>query len=111
MPGAEPAPIGVARSTMIPSADPRMAMMAPRPGAGRYDPSVLPSSLPPAQVALASPGHDRPHIIGHILGIPKFGQRMRAREEKRREQHAAIAYGESNSKVTELPSSMVYGRR
>ena len=50
-----------------------MAAMGPRPGAGAYDPSVVPTSIPPAQVALAGPGHDRPHVIGHLLGIPKFG--------------------------------------
>jgi hypothetical protein len=80
------------------------------PGVGPYDPAVVQSSLPPAQVALAGPGHDRPHVIGHLLGFPKFGQHRREREEKAREKHASIAYGQSSANVTELPASLVYGK-
>ncbi len=110
-PSAEPAPIGLARGGQNPWADPRMAAMAPRPGgAGPYDPSVVPSSMPPAQSAVAGPGHDRPHIISHILGLPLMGTHRRQREEREREKHAAIAYGDPKQKVTELPSSMVYGK-
>jgi hypothetical protein len=103
--GAEPSPIGVSRAGQ----DPRMAAMGPRPGAGVYDPSVVPTSIPPAQVALAGPGHDRPHVIGHLLGIPKFGGLRREREDKERQKHAAIAYDQPGAKVNELPASMVYG--
>ena len=81
-----------------------MAAMGPRPGAGAYDPSVVPTSIPPAQVAVAGPGHDRPHIIGHLLGIPKFGELRREREDKERQKHAAIAYDQPGAKVTELPA-------
>ena len=107
--GQDPAPIGISRSTQAGQGDPRMAAMGPRPG-GSYDPSVMPTSVPPAQVALQGPGHDRPHIIGHLLGLPRFGQHRRAREDKEREKHASIAYGDQSSKVTELPASMVYGK-
>jgi hypothetical protein len=103
--GADPSPIGVSRSGQ----DPRMAAMGPRPGAGAYDPSVVPTSIPPAQVAVAGPGHDRPHVIGHLLGIPKFGGLRREREDKERQKHAAIAYDQPGAKVTELPATMVYG--
>jgi hypothetical protein len=110
-PSTEPTPIGLARGAQNPWADPRMAAMAPRPGAaGPYDPSVVPSSLPPAQSAMASPGHDRPHVISHILGLDVFSRHREARHEKAREKHAAIAYGDPNQKVTELPASMVYGK-
>ena len=77
---------------------------------GSYDPSVTPTSIPPAQVAMQGPGHDRPHIISHLLGLPKFGQIRRDREQKERDKHAAIAYGDQGAKVTELPASMVYGK-
>jgi hypothetical protein len=104
--GDEPSPIGVSRAGQ----DPRMAAMGPRPGgAGAYDPSVVPTSIPPAQVAVAGPGHDRPHIIGHLLGIPKFGGLRREREDQERQKHAAIAYDQPGAKVNELPASMVYG--
>lgn len=109
--GGDPAPIGVSRSALATQGDPRMAAMGPRPGArGSYDPSVTPTSIPPAQVAMQGPGHDRPHIIGHLLGLPKFGQIRRDREQKERDKHAAIAYGDQAAKVTELPASMVYGK-
>jgi hypothetical protein len=108
--GQDPAPIGISRSTQAGYGDPRMAATGPRP-AGSYDSAVMPTSIPPAQDALQGPGHDRPHIIGHLFGIPKFGQRRREREDQEREKHAAIAYGDSNAKVTELPASMVYGSK
>ncbi len=110
-PSAEPTPIGLARGTQNPWADPRMAAMAPRRGAGGpYDPAVVPSSLPPAQSAMAGPGHDRPHILSHLFGLDGFGRYRREREEQAREKHAAVAYGDPNQKVTELPSSMVYSK-
>jgi len=110
--GVDPAPIGVYRAGRAPSGDPRMA--AGRPGgagAGAYDPAVVPTNLPPAQVALAGPGHDRPHIISHLLGIPKFGQARRAREDQERQKHASIAYDQPDHPVTELPASMVYSKK
>jgi hypothetical protein len=107
--GAEPAPIGISRAGHATWGDPRMATMAPRPGSGSYDPSVVPTAIPPAQVALQGPGSNRPHIIGHLFGIPQFGKRRREREEKEREKHASIAYDQPVTKVTELPASMVYG--
>ena len=103
--GPEPSPIGVSRSGQ----DPRMAAMGPRPGAGAYDPSVVPTSIPPAQDAVAGPGHNRPHIIGHLLGLPTIGVLRRERESKERQKHAAIAYDQPGKKVDELPASMVYG--
>jgi hypothetical protein len=103
--GEEPSPIGVSRAGQ----DPRMAAMGPRAGAGAMDPSVVPASIPPAQVALAGPGHDRPHVISHLLGIPKLGAHRRELEDKERQKHAAIAYDQPGAKITELPASMVYG--
>ncbi len=108
---AEPSPIGVARSMQPQWANPRMAAYGARPGVGGYDPSVMPSSIPPAQEALTSGGHDRPHIVRHILGLPSFGAHRREQEERARAKHAAIAYDQQNTPVTELPASMVYGNK
>jgi hypothetical protein len=108
--GSEPAPVGVAKMRNHGGADPRTAAMAARGGAGPVDPSVVPTSMPPAQVALSSPASDRPHIISHLFGLPKFGQLRREREDKERQKHASIAYGEVDGHVNELPASMVYGK-
>jgi hypothetical protein len=108
--GPEPAPIGVSRARQPSWADSRTGAPSARPGAGPVDPSVVPTGLPPAQVALTAPGHDRPHIISHLLGIPKLGQSRRAREEQERQKHAAIAYDQPNRPVNELPAAMVYGK-
>ena len=105
--GSEPAPIGVSKAHAG-AMDPRMAAMGGRPGAGRR-PSVVPTNLPPAQVALAGRTQS-PHIISHLFGLPKFGQYRREREEKEREKHASIAYGQTERPVTELPASVVYGK-
>jgi hypothetical protein len=108
--GSEPVPVGVAKMRNQRGADPRTAAMAARGGAGPVDPSVVPTSLPPAQVALASPASDRPHVIRNLFGLPKFGQLRREREDKERQKHASIAYGEVDGHINELPASMVYGK-
>ena len=109
--GQDPAPIGVSRSGQAAGGDPRMAAMGARPGGGGpYDPSVVPTSIPPAQVAMQGPGHDRPTSSVTCWDCPKFGQMRREREDKERQKHAAIAYDQPGAKVTELPASMVYGK-
>jgi len=109
--GVDPSPIGVARSTQPPWAGANVAAYGARPGAPGYDPAVMPSSIPPAQNALANPDHPRPHIIRHLLGVPNFGERRREREEKVRDKHAAIAYDQPNAPVTEVPAAVVYGTK
>jgi hypothetical protein len=113
LPGQDPAPIGVSRSGQVPGG-PRMAAMGARtPGAaGPYDPSVVPTSaIPPAQVAMKNPEHEKRYkVIAHVLGVPKFGQWRRAEEDKERQKHAAIAYDQPGAKVSEIPASMVYGQ-
>ena len=67
-----------------PHGDPAWPRWALVRALGPYDPSVVPTSVPPAQVAMQGPGHDRPHIISHLLGLPILGQRRRDREDKER---------------------------
>ena len=68
MAGAEPAPVGVSKMRNHGAKDPRMAAMGGQPGSGPLDPSVVPTNLPPAQAAIASPPSNRPHIISHLFG-------------------------------------------
>ena len=111
MPASEPTPIGMARASQNGAFDPRMAAAMPRPGGGAYDPAVMPTSVPPPPSPMSGPGHNRPHVISHMLGLPILGKHHAERAEKRRELHSAEAYGPSNEKVTDLPASMVYSRR
>jgi hypothetical protein len=110
MDGSEPVPVGVAKMRNSGATGPRMAGMGARPGSGPVDPSVVPTSLPPAQVALSAPLHNRPHIIGHLFGLPQFGRAHRDQQDKERQKHASIAYGQVESQVTEVPASVVYGK-
>lgn len=110
MVGADPAPVGVSRAGMAQAGGPRVAA-APRPGAGPYDPSVLPTSTIPAQTALAGASGGRPHVLSHMLGIGGMSRhRKEARADRKREAHAAISYDPPAQNVSELPASMVYGR-
>lgn len=111
MPASEPTPIGVARGGQNPPVDPRMAAAMARPGGGSYDPSVMPTSVPTPPTPMSGPGHNRPHVISHLLGLPILGKHHEERVEKRRELHASEAYGDSGQKVTDLPASMVYDRK
>ncbi len=106
MPGAEPEPVGMA--TVHPHGTPMMVGRS-RPG-GPLDPAVMPSAMPPAQTALGTPGHERPHIIAHVFGLRSPGTLSRKRADAERQKHAAIAYGSNNLPVTELPASVVYGK-
>jgi len=110
--GPDPAPIGVARNQQVPGGfDARMAANGRRPGSSPYDPAVVPSNLPPSQVALSNSQHNsRASIIAHVIGFPKLGLHRREQEEKERAKHAAIAYDESKSPVSEIPASVVYGK-
>lgn len=109
MMSAEPTPVGMATARPHGFSGINVAGTAgPRPAMGAYDPLVAPAGIPPAQDVVTAPGHDHPHIIGHLFGIPNFGMMRRAQEDKERARHAAISYGQSNKPVTELPASVVY---
>ncbi len=78
---------------------------------GVYDPSVLPSSMIPAQTALADSPSGRPHVISHLLGFGGISRHIREkREDKQREAHASIAYDTPAKPVQDLPASVVYGK-
>jgi hypothetical protein len=113
-PQAEPSPIGVARGGQIPWAGNRMAATPAGAGPGRgYDPAVIPSSVAPAQVPVADPSHNRPHIIGHVLGISQIRRDIKKYREDRLDNsasHASIRYDQPETAVTQLPASMVYGK-
>jgi hypothetical protein len=110
MVGSEPAPVGVAKARNHGPMDARMAAMGARPGAGPLDPSVVPTNLPPAQVALSAPSSNRPHIISHLFGLPNFGRHYRDQQDRERQKHASIAYGQVDQPVSEVPASLVYGK-
>jgi hypothetical protein len=65
----------------------------------------------PAQTALDGATNDRPHVISHLFGFGGVTRHMReARDDRQRERHASIAYDPPAQPVTELPSSLVYGK-
>jgi hypothetical protein len=109
--GAEPVPIGVARGGLNAPIDPRMAAAMSPAGGGSYDPAVMQSSVPAAPTPMSGPGHNRPHIISHLFGLPILGKYHDKELDKERQQHAAVAYGDPKQKVTELPASVVYGQK
>jgi hypothetical protein len=109
MAGADPAPVGVSSAGQPRWNAPRMAQAGPR--AGAYDPSVMPSSMIPAQTALSGPTAGRPHIISHLFGFGGISRHNReVREDKAREAHASISYSKPNEQVNEVPASLVYGK-
>ncbi len=112
MPSSEPAPIGMARSSLgaAPAADPRMAAMMARRTPGSYDPSVMATSVPPPPAPMPGVGHNRPHIISHMLRPSMYLMHHRESIDRRREKHAAEAYGTTSQPVNDLPASMVYSR-
>ncbi len=102
----EPLPIGVVRagfqntSQEPTSFAPSMAPGAPSPMAG----------MPPTAGPVPTARTQRPGILSHVFGVPRFGRMARAREAQRREQHAKISYGPTGGRLNDLPASMVYGR-
>lgn len=113
MPSSEPAPIGMARSSLsaAPAGDPRMAAMMARRTPGSYDPAVMATSVPPPPAPMPGVGHNRPHIISHMLRPSMYLMHHRESVDRRREKHAAEAYGTTSQPVNDLPASMVYSRR
>jgi hypothetical protein len=50
-------------------------------------------------------------VISHLFGIGGIARHRReARDDRVREQHASISYDPPAQPVTELPSSLVYGK-
>jgi hypothetical protein len=65
----------------------------------------------PAQTALDGATNGRPHVISHLFGIGGMTRhRQEARDDKQRSKHASIAYDPPAQPVSELPSSLVYGK-
>jgi hypothetical protein len=102
----EPTPIGVVR-TNYNSAAPIM------PGAPSAD---LPGHAIVSSPTLVPPKHHdpRPHLIHHLLGIPKIGGKPRNNwwTDRHEMQQAVMALppGDPNARLTELPASWVYGK-
>ena len=58
--------------------------------------------------------HRKPRVLTHLFGLEgiRFGGRREAREAAEASSHAAIPMGMPGPAVTtDLPASMVYGRR
>ena len=71
----------------------------------------MPSSMMPAQTALAGAPSSRPHVISHLFGFGGVSRHLREeREFKQREAHASISYDPPAQPVNALPATMVYGK-
>lgn len=109
--GSEPAPVGVSRSSQG-NYTPFNAVAAGGPRQSPRDPSVLQTSTIPPQTAIGGHEAGRPRIIAHLLDLPDLRRLRRDRQAyKSREQHASISYDESTGPVTDLPASVVYGKK
>jgi len=135
IPIAEPAPVGVVRGRYayqypnagmpmagaprptgpgVPGGPAQPTMMAQRPARGSRnsktsDSAVLPTAF--SNDPYVPDQHNRPHILSHMLGLDAIGHRSRVERERReRENHASIRYQPANEPVTDLPSTMVYGK-
>jgi hypothetical protein len=109
--GSDPAPVGISRSSQG-NFTPFNAMAAGGPRQAQRDPSVMPTSTIPAQTAMGGHEAGRPRIISHLFGLPDLRRlRKETSSYKNREHHAAISYEEGVGPVTDIPASMVYGKK
>ena len=100
---AEPAPIGVMQARSAPPS------AGPGALAGRSastDRAVMQSSATlGAPNTIAAPGHNRPHVLSHALGLTAIGRGWREERNRHRgETHARISYDAPEAKVTEVPT-------
>jgi hypothetical protein len=101
----DPEPIGVMQtnySANVPAgaaAKPAAPAMPAQPGRGPF---------------LGEQHETKPHILGHLFGFSAMQRDWQDKWEeqgrKKREKHAAVSYDSNESKVQELPSTMVFGR-
>ncbi len=111
----DPEPIGVMQTNYRPNPAPAGA-----PGA---IPAPAGSAMKPGQPGLPAPAsrapflpqtrEGSPHILSHLFGFAAVGRDVRDLSEmkgrRKRETHAATAYGPTAGQVDELPASAVYG--
>jgi hypothetical protein len=99
---SEPLPVGLMRTDYRPGSPGALAPAASMPTAGR-DPYMPPKP------------ESKPHILSHLFGFADVRNDVRtaveSRDRKKKEAHAAIAYGDGANKVDDLPASMVYGKK
>lgn len=107
----EPEPMGVMQTNYNAGGPAPMSggMAASAPGRASVGGSG--GGATPGQAGpIRPPVHNRPRVLGHLLGLPSFG-RLSAEEMARKQSaHAAIRYDNAAPTVNELPASMVYGR-
>jgi hypothetical protein len=117
---AEPMPVGVVQTNYNSGApapysvNDRIDPLARgHAGISRPDgPVPMNGPVPPAPTPASSGANTRPRVLAHLFGFDGIGRAGReAREQKTREQHAKISYGNQSGPISELPASMVYGRR
>lgn len=118
MGSVEPAPIGVMRTDYqgaapaagAPGVNP-MARGPYAPAASTPAPGRAGWGEPPLSHPTSNPGHRRPNVLGHMLGLRAPRPLGAARLERQRAAHAAIRYEAGAPGPDSLPASMVYGGR
>ncbi len=101
----DPAPIGEMR-TSYEMARPGVASTAtaPKPAPVRMAPASAPF-LPPSRPT-------RVPVISHLLGFGDIGkERREAKARAKMESHASIAYGPNGEAPTDVPASVVFGKK
>jgi hypothetical protein len=108
----EPTPIGVMQATYRPAGAagmaPGHAVSGSPGGMSPNDPSAMMNGR--YVNTLAPTPSRRPHVLAHLFGVPTPDAVREHWNDKAIDAHASIPYGPYNSSVSELPSSMVYGR-
>jgi hypothetical protein len=114
----EPTPVGVMRTDYQ---GPTAGLGQPMPGVSPYGPIApngpqaapagMPFGQPPLSGPMSNPGHNRPSVLRHMLGLRAPRTLSSYRQERRRSSHAAIRYEAGPQMLSELPASVVYGPR
>lgn len=105
MMAGEPAPVGVVQASYQPAG----AGSSSAPGHAVVGPNTPASSVNWGSPNFVAPGrHGRPHVLATLFGLPRFGEISEAYGDRKRQEHAATAYGPNGQAVSELPAWMVY---
>jgi 2-oxoglutarate dehydrogenase E2 component (dihydrolipoamide succinyltransferase) len=106
----DPMPVGVMQANYS-QGGPAAASSSTMAAALAPGRAVASSTVGPEIYQRGGNGFPRPHILGHLFGWSYFNDGRKMQEERKSQSHASIPYNNEGTTITDVPASVIYGKR